>query len=69
MSEPYVPAVIPPDPDRDARVAGRRAEDARRAGRALDRLLAPIECGPGWVKVRCTMWPHDAHGECSGVRG
>jgi hypothetical protein len=28
-----------PDPERDARVAKRRAEDARRAGRALDALL------------------------------
>ncbi len=44
---PYVPAVIPPDPARDARVAARRAADAARAGRALDRLLAeplPLVC-------------------------
>jgi hypothetical protein len=34
------PVVIPPaDPARDARVAARRAADARRAGRALDRLI------------------------------
>lgn len=39
----YVPAVIPPDPARDARVAARRAEDARRAGAGLDRLLAERE--------------------------
>lgn len=33
--------VIPPaDPDRDARVAARRAADARRAGQALDRILS-----------------------------
>lgn len=37
---PYVPAVVPPDPARDARVAARRADDARRAGAALDRLLS-----------------------------
>jgi hypothetical protein len=37
---PYMPAVIPPDPERDKRVAVRRAVDARRAGEALDRLLA-----------------------------
>jgi hypothetical protein len=34
------PVVRPaPDPARDARVAARRADDARRAGRALDALL------------------------------
>jgi hypothetical protein len=33
-----------PDPARDARVARRRAEDARRAGRALDKMFAPDEC-------------------------
>ena len=38
---PYVPAVIPPDPARDARVAARRAADALKAGAALDRLLVP----------------------------
>lgn len=37
---PDCPAVIPPDAARDARVAARRADDARRAGLALDRLLA-----------------------------
>jgi hypothetical protein len=36
----YAITPIPPDPDRDARVAARRAEDARRAGRALDGLLS-----------------------------
>jgi len=36
----YRPAVIPPDPERDKRVAARRAADAAAAGRALDRLLA-----------------------------
>lgn len=35
-----VPAPIPADPERDARVAARRAADARKAGAALDRLLA-----------------------------
>lgn len=34
------PARPAPDPERDKRVAQRRAEDARRAGAALDRLLA-----------------------------
>jgi hypothetical protein len=41
--EPLVaaPVVVPPtDLARDARVAARRAADARRAGRALDALLA-----------------------------
>jgi hypothetical protein len=38
---PYVPVPIAPDPARDARVAARRADDARRAGRALDRLSNP----------------------------
>lgn len=37
---PYVPVAVPADPARDARVAARRAADARRAGRALDRLLS-----------------------------
>ena len=37
---PDCPAVIPPDPERDRRVAARRAADARRAGFALDLLLA-----------------------------
>lgn len=33
--------VVPgPDPERDARVAARRAEDAAKAGRALDRVLS-----------------------------
>lgn len=36
---PYVPAAVPPDPARDARVAARRAAEARRAGAALDRLF------------------------------
>lgn len=36
---PYVPVRIAPDPARDARVAARRAADARKAGRALDALL------------------------------
>lgn len=35
-----VPAPIPADPERDARVAARRAADARKAGAAFDRLLA-----------------------------
>lgn len=35
--------VVPaPDPARDARVAARRAADARRAGRALDRLIGEM---------------------------
>lgn len=33
------PVRIAPDPARDARVAARRAEDAAKAGRALDNLL------------------------------
>lgn len=37
--EEYVPVPIAPDPARDARVAARRAEDAAKAGRALDNLL------------------------------
>jgi hypothetical protein len=37
--EIYVPLRIDADAARDARVAARRAEDARRAGLALDRLL------------------------------
>lgn len=36
---PREAAVIPPDPARDARVAARRAEDARKASAALDRLV------------------------------
>jgi hypothetical protein len=41
------PIVRPgPDPDRDARVARRRASDARRAGQALDALLADRAEGP-----------------------
>lgn len=36
----YTPVPVAPDPERDKRVAARRAEDARRAGAALDRLLA-----------------------------
>jgi hypothetical protein len=40
-----------PDPARDARVAARRADDARRAGRALDRLLIPRETYCGRVGV------------------
>lgn len=36
----YRPAPAGPDPARDARVAARRAADARKAGAALDRLLA-----------------------------
>jgi hypothetical protein len=36
---PQQAAVIPPDAARDARVARRRAEDARRSGVALDKLL------------------------------
>lgn len=38
--ETYVPVPIAPDPERDARVAKRRAEDARKAGLELDRRLA-----------------------------
>ena len=41
-SEGYRPVPVAPDPERDKRVAFRRAEDARRAGLALDRLLG--EC-------------------------
>jgi hypothetical protein len=41
----YVPAVIPPDRARDARVAARRAEDARRAGAALDQMFGPAGAG------------------------
>lgn len=36
----YRPVPIAPDPERDKRVAARRAADAARAGVALDRLLA-----------------------------
>jgi hypothetical protein len=52
------PAPIPPDAARDARVAARRAEDARKASVALDRLLAEGTDNPrfndslyraGWV--------------------
>lgn len=35
----YVPLRVPADPARDARVAARRAADARKAGIALDHLL------------------------------
>lgn len=47
---PYVPAVIPPDPARDARVAARRAADAARAGRALDAMApTPVRAvGAAW---------------------
>lgn len=45
----YVPLSIGPDPARDARVAARRAEDARKAGAALVRLLADRCDG-----LRCT---------------
>lgn len=38
---PYAPVPIAPDPERDKRVAARRAADAARAGEALDKLLAP----------------------------
>lgn len=42
MTSDPAPIVRPaPDPERDARVARRRAVDARRAGQALDALLAP----------------------------
>lgn len=44
MEAEYVPVVIPPDAARDARVAARRAADAARAARALDRLLAVDDC-------------------------
>lgn len=49
----WVPALIPPDPERDKRVAARRAADAARAGAALDRLLsaragAAEAYGVGW---------------------
>lgn len=37
---PYVPVEIPADPARDARVAAQRAEYARKAARALDRLIS-----------------------------
>lgn len=51
VGNPYVPLVVPPDSARDARVAARRAADARRAGRALDQLLTerfgPAE--PSWA--------------------
>lgn len=41
---PAAPVVRPgPDPARDARVAKRRAADARRAGLALDQMVA------GWL--------------------
>jgi hypothetical protein len=36
----YRPVPIPPNTERDKRVAARRAADAARAGAALDRLLA-----------------------------
>jgi hypothetical protein len=39
---PYAVTPIPPDAARDARVAARRAVDAARAGRALDRLLSEV---------------------------
>ena len=42
--EGYRPVPIAPDAARDARVAARRAADARRAGAALDRLLAGPPC-------------------------
>lgn len=42
-----VPVPIAPDAARDARVAARRAADARKAGAALDRLLA----GRAWGRV------------------
>jgi hypothetical protein len=41
--EAYVPATIPPDPERDKRVAARRAADAARAGSALDSLLGKVQ--------------------------
>lgn len=64
---PAAPIVRPgPDPARDARVAARRAADARRAGRALDRMLtdppelecpAPAPRGGGWVMGGCGTTP------------
>lgn len=54
MSEVVRPA---PDPARDARVAKRRADDARRAGRALDALLAP-RLGPPCTCVQASDMGH-----------
>lgn len=44
---PYAVTPIGPDAARDARVAARRADDARRAGRALDRYMVAWEEGIG----------------------
>jgi hypothetical protein len=47
----YVPVPIAPDPARDARVAARRAADARKAGIALDHLLGcEGSTGPGGMR-------------------
>ena len=50
--EPYVPAMVPPDRDRDARVAARRVADAARAGRALDRMFAAGDGPPMAPEIR-----------------
>lgn len=47
--EEYRPVPAGPDPARDRRIAARRAEDARRAAHALDRLL-------GETGVSLTAW-------------
>lgn len=39
---PHCPAVVPPDPDRDARVAARRAVERQRASAALDRFIEDL---------------------------
>lgn len=65
VDNPYVPLVVPPDPARDARVAARRAADARHAGRALDQLLTerfgPAQ--PSWSGVALDALLSERYGQ------
>lgn len=57
----WVPALIPPDPERDKRVAARRAADAARASLALDALLGQAQREGDRIYIK--GW-QDGHAAC-----